>query len=231
MPSEPRDEDLAIRGLFEEPRRVYSAPGQATVPQAKADHPAAEIAESRQALARPDNPPRARPDDAAGRGARGSRAWSDRRAPNGEDDAPARSGHRSRESGNSGPDGGALAGGREESSGSGHRSPPSAHCHRGASPPGSRRTPDAGTFPRKRAPRHRARTVPADPDRPAPGHRRGPPPGSAPPGRRDRGGAGPTPRAGPGRRPAAGPARAFPRKRPQGSRPPRPAPAGRGSRG
>ena len=71
-----------------EPRRASLALRQAAAPQAKAGHPGAGIAAPRQARARPDSPPRARPGDADGRGARGSRAWSDRRAPSGGDDAP-----------------------------------------------------------------------------------------------------------------------------------------------
>jgi hypothetical protein len=64
----------------------------------------------------------------------------------------------------------------------------------------ARHTPSAATFPRKRARRPRGRIGPADPGRPAPGHRRGPPPGSARPGRRDRArDAGRSPRAGQGR--------------------------------
>ena len=125
-----------------------------------------------------------------------------------------------------------------EPAGAGHRSP---IPHPDAPEPARARRPSVETktlrfvdyLERLDGPlRHPGRTGPADPDRPAPGHRRGPPPGSAHPGRRDRGGAGPPPRAGPVHPPAAGPARAFPRKRPQGLPPPRPAPepAGTGSR-
>jgi hypothetical protein len=153
MPSEPRDEDLAIRGLFEEPRRVSPAPGQATAPQAQAGHPAAGIAAPHRARARPGSPPRARPDDAGGRAARGSRASSARRAPSGGDDAPARSGRRGPGSDNSGPDGAALVAGQGESCACGPRSPTGARGRRGASPPGSHRTPGAGTFPMKQTPR------------------------------------------------------------------------------
>jgi hypothetical protein len=88
-----------------------------------------------------------------------------------------------------------------------HRPPRPGRPGRVASPPGWRRTPGAATFPRERARHPRG-----------PGHRRGPPPGSARPGRRGRGrGGGPSPRAAPpppglepadiasrGRRPALG---------------------------
>jgi hypothetical protein len=164
-PSARRGEGRAIHAPSGAPQRASSAPGQATAPQAKPDHPAAGIAAPRQTRARPDNPPRAQPDDAAGKAARDLRAWSTPHAPSDGDDGLARSERHSRGSGNSGPDGAALAAGRGESSASGHRSPPSARCDRGASPPGSRRTPGAGTFPRTRARRHRARSGPAGPDR------------------------------------------------------------------
>ena len=94
-----------------------------------------------------------------------------------------------------------------------------------------------GKFHRKREYPLRGPTGPTAPGRPAPRHRRGPPPGSAPPGCRDRGrGARPSPRAGPGHPPAVALRWAFPRKRfrslwrpgpaDTGSREPRPAPAG-----
>src|SRR5882724_8855812 len=57
-PSERRDEALAIHAPSEEPRRASPAPGQATALQVAAGHPAAGIAEPRQARARPDSPPR-----------------------------------------------------------------------------------------------------------------------------------------------------------------------------
>src|SRR3989442_777654 len=72
------------------------------------------------------------------------------------------------------------------------------------------RTRDVGpgpeTLPQKRARPPRGRTGRADPGPPAPRHRRGPPPGTARPARRDRArDGGPFPRAGPARPPAAGP--------------------------
>src|SRR5207245_7869 len=77
------------------------------------------------------------------------------------------------------------------------------------------RKPGVATFPRKRARRPRGPRCPADPDRPAPRHRREPPPGSDRSRRRDRAhGEARSRRAGPAHLLAAGPSWAFPRKRP-----------------
>ena len=62
------------------------------------------------------------------------------------------------ESGSPGLGGGAHAAMPAESSGSGPRPPRCGRPRRAASPPGSRRTPGAATFPRERAPRPRGRT-------------------------------------------------------------------------
>ena len=86
------------------------------------------------------------------------------------------------------------------------KQPRRARPRRAASPRGSRRTPGAATFPRKRARRPRGPTGRAAPGRSVLGHRHGPPPGTALPARRDRShGEALPPRAGPTPRPAVGP--------------------------
>src|SRR4029077_2644414 len=102
-PSARRGEGRAIHAPSGAPQRASSAPGEATAPQAKPDHPAAGIAVPRQIRAQLDNPPRAQPDDAAGKAARDLRAWSAPHAPSDGDDGLARSERHSRRSGNSGP--------------------------------------------------------------------------------------------------------------------------------
>ena len=207
--------------------------------RAEVFRPVAGTVARRRAVVPPGIPPRGRRGDGADRASRGSRAWWARPGPSGGCDGPDRTTRRSPGTGSRGRGGAARAGSPGEWSASGRRLPRSARPGRAASPPGSRRTPGGGTFPRKRACRPRGRTGPAPPGPPAPGRRRGRRPGSARPGRRDRSrGGARSPRAGPARPPAAGPSRAFPRKRPPGcwrrpcrapadtaSRAPRPAPA------
>ena len=196
----PRVEAKALRRRDAPGASVDGIPGylpRAAAPRVAGGRPAAGTGASRRARARPGSPPRAPRGDAGDRAARDSRASSGRPAPSGGDDAPGRRGHRSPGSGSPGPDAGAPAAARAESSGSGRRSPRHALSSHAASLRGSRHTPVAATFPRKRARRPPARTGRAAPGRPAPRRRHGPPPDTARPARRDRGrGAAPTPPAG-----------------------------------
>src|SRR5207253_1721526 len=145
-----------------------------------------EIAARRRAVARPGSPPRGRRDDDADRAGRGSRASSGPREPSGGYDDPDRTVAHSPETGTPDRDDAARAAAPAEWCASAHRLRGSGHRDRVASPRGSRRTPDAGTFPQRRARRRRGPTGRAHPGPPAPARRRGPRPGSAHPGRRDR---------------------------------------------
>src|SRR5439155_10234925 len=175
-------------------------------PRAGAARPAVGTGARHRAGARPGSPPRGPRGGAGDRAGRGSRAWLGRLAPSGARDAPRPPGAHSPGSGSPGHGGGALAAAPEGSFGSEPRLPRGARPRRAASPPGSRRTPGAETSPRKRARPPRGRTGRADPGLPAPRRRRGPPPGTVLPARRDRArGAGPSPRAGPARPLAAAP--------------------------
>src|SRR5438034_3631994 len=181
------------------------APPEDTGPRAGPGRLGGGIEARHPAVDRAGIPPHGRHDGGGGRAGRDSRAWWGRRGPSDGCDGPGRNERRSRGSGSRGLGGGAPSVSPGGSSGSGHR--PRRHGRRGrvASPPGSRRTRCAGTFPRKRARRPLARTgLP----------RRGPLPDSALPGRpgRCRDGA-PSRRAAPEHRLAAGPSWAFPRKR------------------
>src|SRR5438552_12209285 len=174
--------------------------------RAAGGRPAAGTGACRRARGRPDSPPRGPRGGASDRGARGWRAWSGRLGPSVGCDAPRPPGARSPGSGSRGPGGAAPAATPGESSASGRRSRRCARLRRGASPPGSRRTPGAVTSPRRRASRPPGRTARADRGRPAPQRRRAPPPGSARPARRDRGpDARRSPRAAPARPLAAEP--------------------------
>ncbi len=148
-PSARRGEGRATRDTREAPRRDLPVLRQVWAPRAVGAHPAAGIGAPRRACARPGSPPRAPPGDAGGKEARDSKASSRPRGPSGGDDALGHCSHRSRGTGSPGPDGGAPAARRGESSGSGPRSRPRGRPHHGASPPGWHRRPGAGTFPMK----------------------------------------------------------------------------------
>ncbi len=97
-----------------------------------------------------DSPPRAPPGDGGDTVTPGSTASSGRPAPSGARDAPGRTGRCTPGSDSSGLDAAAPAAAPGEPCASGLRPPRSAPPRRAASPPGSRRTPVAATFPRER---------------------------------------------------------------------------------
>ena len=154
--------------------------------QAMLGRPAVGSGGSRRTHARAGSPPRAPRGDGGDRVTRGSTAWSGRPAPSGARDAPVRTGRCTPGSGSSGLDAAAPAAAPAESSAAGLRPPRSAPPRRAASPPGSRRTPAAATFPRERGSPLPARIGRVAPDPPARRRPRGPLPGTARPGPRDR---------------------------------------------
>jgi len=157
-----------------------AVPRAAAARRAAADHRDTGTSGRRPILARPDSPPRAPHGGAGDRAWRDWTTWSALRGPSDGRDAPDRTVVRTPGSGSPCPDGGAPAATPAEWSGSAPRPPRCSRPRRASSPPGSRRTPAAGTFPRKRAARPRGRTGPAVPRRPAPRRRHGPRPGTAP---------------------------------------------------
>src|SRR5258708_38438454 len=126
--------------------------------RAEAGRQGDEISARRPAVARPGSPPRERRDDDADRAGRGSRASWGLREPSGGCDDPGRTVAHSPGSGIRDRDDAARAAAPAESFASGPRLRGSGHRDRVASPRGSRRTPDAGMFPRKRARRRRGPT-------------------------------------------------------------------------
>ena len=176
-------------------------------------------AAARRTLDRPDSPPRERLDGVGDRAWRDSRASSGLLEPSAGCDGPVQTVIRSPGSDSRGLGSAALAVAPVGSSGCARQLPPHAHRARAASPHGWHRTPDAETFPRKRALRPRAPTGPVRPRPPAPERRHGRRPDIARPARRDRcRGAGPSRRAVQGHRLVAAPWWAFPRKRSAASR-------------
>jgi hypothetical protein len=199
-------EYLAKRVRRGEPAQDVRGRWMAKARPASAGHRAIGSATRRPAVARRENLLHGRRGGAGDTAWRGWTAWWDRREPSGGGDVPGRTAVRTPETDSLGHDGAALCATRAEWFACARRSPPRDRRRRVASPRGSRRTPSASMFPRKRARRLRGRTGPADRDPPAPRRRRGRRPGSARPVRRDRGhDARPFPRAGQARPPAAGP--------------------------
>ncbi len=134
-----------------DPRAKWTVAG----PREAAGHPPAGTEARRRAVDLPGNPPRGLRGGADDTAARGSTASSRRLAPSAGRDGPRRRTPRSPRSGSRGPGGAARAAAPEESCESALRSPRRARPHRAASPRGSRRTPGAATFPRRRAPSSR----------------------------------------------------------------------------
>ncbi len=185
-PSGRSGEGPARRDTFAAPRRDQQAPRRVAAPRGAADHQAGGTGGPRPVPARPGSPPRGLLDDAVDRAGGDSPIRSVRPAPSGARDAPRRPAHGSPGSDRSGPGAAAPAAARAESSGCGLRSRPRVRPRRVASPRGLRRTPAAGTFPRKRGSRLPAPTGRVAPGPPAPRRPRGPPPGTARRERRDR---------------------------------------------
>src|SRR5439155_222595 len=184
-------------------------------PRAEAGRPGGETEARRRAVDRAGSPPRERRGGGGDRARRDSRAWWGPLGPSDGGDVPVRTGARSLGTGSRGRGGGAPAVTPEGWCGCAQRPPRPGHRDRAASPRGSRRTPGAATFPRKRGCHPRGRTGRADRDRRAPGRRRGRPPGIALLACQGRcRGGGPSPRRGRAHRLVAGPWWAAPRKRP-----------------
>src|SRR5436189_3094339 len=131
-------------------RRDRRAPPAEAAPRAEAARPGGGTGARRRAVDRPGSPLRERRGGGGDTARRDSRAWWGPLGPSDGCDGPGRTALRSPGTDSRGLDGEALSATPAESCVSGPRPPAGARLRRGASRPGSRRTPGAGTFPRKR---------------------------------------------------------------------------------